>query len=55
MINKLTQIGQPLPATFGGKAFLSPSRSYHNTTASGGGRLFNTVLFNKLIFTNGAN
>jgi len=34
MINKLTQIGQPLPATFGGKAFLSPSRSYHNTTAS---------------------
>jgi len=41
MINNLTQIGQPfLLATFGGKAFLSPSRSYHNTTASGGGRLF---------------
>jgi len=42
MINNLTLIGRPLLATFGGKAFLSPSRSYHNTTASGGGRLLPT-------------
>lgn len=39
MTNNVTQIGQPLLATLGGKAFLSPSRGYHKTTASGGGRL----------------
>jgi hypothetical protein len=42
MTNNLPQIGQPLLATSGGKAFLSPSRGYHKTTASG-------LLFRKMV------